>query len=64
MDKLYTTTQAAELLGKKMEAVQVYARRHKIGQKIGRDILFTPEDIERLRAAPPPGRPKQKKEDA
>ena len=56
-EKLFTTNEAAEILGRKRISVQLLAKRHGIGQKIGRDYLLTKEDIDRLRGLQGAGRP-------
>ena len=46
---LYTTGEVAEMLDIQQQTVGLYYRRNQIGQKIGRDILFTEADIEKIR---------------
>lgn len=45
----HSTKQVAELLGITARAVRFWAERHEIGQKVGRDWVFTDEDIDRLK---------------
>jgi len=43
---MYTTKEAAEILGIKAGSVKTHCQRHKdIGVKIGRDWLLTDEDL-------------------
>lgn len=54
---LYSITQAAEMTGRSIIGVRKIAQRTAgtdapIGQKFGRNWLFTPEDIARLKDAP------------
>mgnify|MGYP000882152541 FL=1 len=46
---LYTTQQAADALGLTTGRVRQIARSLRIGQRIGRDWVFTEDDIERIR---------------
>jgi hypothetical protein len=48
--ELVTTQQVADDLGITVSLVRRYARERGIGWEIGRDWLFRPEDVERLRA--------------
>ena len=50
--KLYNKDQAAELLGIAPNSMREYARKYAVGQKVGRDWVFTDEDIEKLRQRP------------
>ena len=59
MDKLYSTADVTELVGKAESTVRMLAAKHGIGRKIARSWIFTREDIERLRQIPGPGRPRQ-----
>ena len=53
METLYTTSQVAEMTGRSRISVQKLAERHAgLGQKIGRDRLFTLADVERIKALP------------
>lgn len=45
----HSTKQVAELLGITERAVRFWAERHGIGEKVGRDWVFTDEDVDRLR---------------
>lgn len=49
---LYTTKQAAELLGISRQLVHRYTRRHNIGTVYGRQRLLTAADIETIRTRP------------
>ena len=55
--QLRTSAEAAAELGVQRVTVLKHARRQHIGWRIGRDILFRPEDMERLRGivGRPPG---------
>ena len=61
MEPLYSTNQAATILGKPAVTVRKAARTHKIGVQIGRNRAFTAADIERLREIihPHSGRPRK-----
>ena len=50
MEQTYTVNQVAALLGKAVVTVRKAARDHDIGQKPGRDRIFTGADVDRLRA--------------
>lgn len=54
--ELLTTEDMAALLGVSRRRVQALAKRRGIGWSVGRDILFRPEDIERMQPGLP-GRP-------
>lgn len=58
MTELMTTQDMADTLGVHQSRVRAIAQRRGIGWLIGRDRLFRPEDIERMRPGKP-GRPKQ-----
>lgn len=61
METLYTTSQVAEMTGRSRISVQKLAERHAgLGQKIGRDRLFTLADVERIKALPSRPGPKPK----
>lgn len=60
-EKLYSTAEAAAATGKAVQTIRQLAKSHSIGQRIGRDWVFTQDDIERLKAVPKPGRPAFKK---
>jgi hypothetical protein len=62
---LSTSKHAADLLGISPERVRALARDLGIGQRIGRDWVFTEEDVERLRQRPigTPGRKPRKPND-
>jgi excisionase family DNA binding protein len=49
---LYTTAQAAELLGISRQLVHKYTKRHNIGAIIGGHRLLTAADIETIRTRP------------
>lgn len=55
MTKLYNSAQVAELTGRVQDAVNLIARRHGIGVKVGRDWVFTAEDVEAIRQIPRKG---------
>lgn len=49
--KTYTTREVAEKTGKTLQAISRYAQTHPgIGQKFGRDWIFTEEDVKKLEA--------------
>lgn len=54
--ELKTCQQAAELFGVTVGRVRQLAQLRQVGHRIGREIVFTPADIEALR----PGRPGRK----
>jgi hypothetical protein len=60
-NKLYNSEEAGQLTGRKAVTVRQLAKDHGIGQHVGRDWVFTQEDIERLKAIPKPGRPPLKR---
>lgn len=45
----YTTQQVAEMLGISTRAVRFAAEALNVGEKFGDRLLFTDEDVERLR---------------
>lgn len=47
--KLLTSTQVAAELGVNDSRIRQLARQKQIGQKLGRDWVFTPEEVEKLR---------------
>jgi hypothetical protein len=58
--ELRTSDQAADAVGRSGPWVRAAATRHGVGWRVGRDWVFRPDDIERLRAiaaAAKPGRP-------
>ncbi len=57
---LYTGKEVAEMTGRKPVTVRRLAIVHEIGFKMGRDWVFTPDDIEKIKAIPKPGRPPSK----
>lgn len=59
MDKLYSTPEAAAILGKAPSTIRQNARRHGIGTVVGRSRVFNEADLERLRAVPGPGQPRK-----
>jgi transposase len=61
--KLFTTTQVAEMTGIKRRSVTLAANRYGVGTKMGRDWLFTAEDIVKLKGRPGRGRPPKVKEE-
>ena len=54
-NKLYNSTQAGELTGRAAVTVRQLAKTHGIGTRIGRDWIFTEDDIKLLRSIPKPG---------
>jgi hypothetical protein len=60
---LYTAKQAADELGVKPVTVRWLASELQIGTKLGRDWLFTADDLDAFRNRnTTPGRPKQEQE--
>lgn len=57
MTTLYTTAQAAALLGLDASSVRRLARKLKLGQRLGRDWFFTKDDLDRMRGRPSVGNP-------
>lgn len=49
MAKIYNTQEAAEQLGRSRRSVQRYCADMSIGQKVGRDVILTAQDIRELR---------------
>ena len=47
--KLLTSTQVAAELGVNDSRIRQLARQKQIGQKLGRDWVFTVEEVEKLR---------------
>lgn len=47
---LRTSAQVAEIIGVTQSHTRHLSRKHGVGWDIGRDILYTPADVERLRA--------------
>jgi hypothetical protein len=56
--ELLTSDQAAETLGVTRARVLALARSRSVGWRIGRDVLFRPEDIAAMRERTP-GRPRK-----
>lgn len=54
---LYTADEVAEKLGLTGRTVRNRAAKNKIGQKFGRDWMFTQSDIKKLKETPASGRP-------
>lgn len=54
---LYTTAQAAAVLGLDTSSVRRLARKFKVGQRLGRDWFFSRADLDRMRSRPSPGNP-------
>jgi len=55
-NKFFTSKEASIMLGKAQITISYEARVNNIGSKFGRDWLFTPEEIEMLKALKGPGR--------
>lgn len=61
INDVFTVKEAAEELGVTAARVRQICIEHDIGKVIGRDRLFTPEDMERLQSVPRKvGRPRTK----
>ncbi len=58
LNKLFTTADLARLLNVSTGRVRVLAKVRRLGNKVGRDWVFSIEDIEGMRLRMP-GRPKQ-----
>lgn len=56
---LLTTAEAARELGVSPQRVRHLAASRGVGRRIGRDWVFTREDIEAMRVRRPPGRPRK-----
>ena len=54
----YNGKQVAEMLGKQPITIRKISERFGIGVKVGRDWIYTDEDVETLRNWRKPGRPK------
>lgn len=52
-----TTQIAAKLFGKQPDTIRAAARRLNIGQRIGRDYIFSDHDLHLIESSPGPGRP-------
>lgn len=50
--RVYTVTQAAEQLGLTRQRVHQVARRMNLGTKQGHVLLFTEEDVRKMRERP------------
>lgn len=55
--ELLTSAEVAETLGVSLRRVQQLARSRGVGQQVGREWLFRPEDVEQMRDRKP-GRPR------
>jgi hypothetical protein len=62
MDKYFTTTEVANEVGIKPAMIRRHAYNYGLGEKVGRDWLFTVEDIVKLKGRPGRGRPPKVKE--
>lgn len=49
MAKLYNTQEVADLVGCGRSTVQRLCRNHKIGSKVGRDLVLTAADVRRIK---------------
>jgi excisionase family DNA binding protein len=61
MEKLYSTAEAAKILGISVIRVQKLAQEGRMGRKIGRDWVFNDDDLEAVKNRPtgyPVGRPR------
>jgi len=56
---IFTTTDAATMLGLSDNAVRLIARKNEIGTRIGNHWTFTPADIEKMKHRTPRGRPRK-----
>lgn len=61
---LYTTSQVAAELGVTRSAVQKLQERYGVGRKVGRFLVYSPEDLAKLReiSTGKRGRPRRAKE--
>lgn len=57
--RIYTAVEAAAVLGINPITLRTRARTQKIGERNGRDWVFTQADLEKLRPPPRRGRPRQ-----
>lgn len=53
--RLYTSAEVARLTGRKRTTILALAQRYPLGTKVGRDWVFTEEDLEKIRAINPRG---------
>jgi excisionase family DNA binding protein len=56
---VYTVKQAADYLGMTVDGIKyhLYKSGYLVGKTVGRDVLFTREELDRFKAtAPKPGR--------
>lgn len=51
-DKLYSTAEVAEMIGKDRVTVWLRARKVGVGRKVGRVLAFTAEEVKAIRDAP------------
>jgi excisionase family DNA binding protein len=56
-----TTTEAAAYWGLSRRQVQRIAQTRGVGLRVGRDLLFRPEDLDKLKPAPR-GRPRKERQ--
>jgi len=62
---IYTTKTAADALGLSAASLRQYATRYGIGERVGRDWIFTPADLDVVRSRKGKrGRPKKPAADA
>ena len=60
-DKLFSTLDVARITGHQDISIRRQAKVHNIGLKMGRDWVFTQEDIDKIIAVQKRGRPPGKK---
>ena len=53
--ELYSAEGAARLTGRKPVTIRSLAHRHDLGQRLGRQLVFTQEDIDAIRRIHPLG---------
>jgi hypothetical protein len=59
--KLYTSKEVAAMLGKSRVSILKLSERYGIGAKIGRDWVYTDEEVRQLKHWRKPGRPAGKR---
>ena len=60
MEKMYNSAELAELTGRKPVTIRKLAAEYGLGQKVGRDWVFTDQDIEKIKQVPRVVRPSKK----
>ena len=48
-EELYSSREVSEMVGIQIRSVAIYFRKHGIGTKYGKSIMFTEADIEKIK---------------